>query len=438
MKAAAEPRAPRDATWVRLVPISFFLLYLNATVLLFAFGPWPWPVTEPATFYLFLVFAHASLALGCLTAWRRRPWVYSGVWPVKKIYTVCVVINLALLLPTSVLNTGNPIPDVIFGLTQPGEAYATSVGLRDEQQGLLGIVSYVRIFVGPFLYMLLPLTVVFWRSLGWQRFLGMFCTGFTVAMYIAMGTNRAIADTVLLLPWFVWVGHVSGRLDVNWRRAVMLGVSGVLLFGLFLAFFGATMSSREGSSVRYSFFAATGTVPDDDHPLVRYLPEEAKSAALGLSLYLTHGYYALYLSLNREFVPMYGVGHSVFLTRQVVRVTGDGDIERMSYPARIERDGWNATGLWSSIYPWMASDVSFPGAILVVFLIGMLFGLVWLDATRAANPFAVALLGIVLIMLFYFPANNQVLQSGEGTTAFWGTLALWLITRRREVANVHG
>src|SRR6267143_4744057 len=132
-----------------------------------------------------------------------------------------------------------------------------------------------------------------------------------------------------------------------------------------------------------------------------------------MTFYVTHGYYGLYLSLDKPFVPMFGVGNSLFLTQQVVRITGNEQIGRSSYPKRIEEDGWDALGLWSSIYPWIASDVSFPGTIVLVFLIGRLFALAWLDTLCGGNPFAVVMFSMFAIMLFYFPANNQMLQTGE-------------------------
>ena len=103
---------------------------------------------------------------------------------------------------------------------------------------------------------------------------------------------------------------------------------------------------------------------------MRNLPDPAKVGALSLSSYLVHGYYALYLSLDEPWVPMFGIGNSMFLYRNVAKLTGMSEIEEMPYPLRIERRyGWDAYGNWSSIYPWIASDVSFPGTILVVFLI---------------------------------------------------------------------
>jgi len=166
------------------------------------------------------------------------------------------------------------------------------------------------------------------------------------------------------------------------------------------------------------------------------MPDAARSIVLGIDIYVTHGYQALSLALQEPFVPMFGIGSSMFLTRQVSRVTGNALLGEMSYPARIEKHGWDALRLWSSIYPWIASDVSFPGTILVLFLIGRLFALSWLDTLRGTNPFAVVIFAQFLIMLFYFPANNQLLQSGEGFTGFWVTLFIWLRTRSRSSRKV--
>jgi hypothetical protein len=87
--------------------------------------------------------------------------------------------------------------------------------------------------------------------------------------------------------------------------------------------------------------------------------------------------------------------------------------------------------MWSTVYPWWASDVSFPGTLLVVFVIGRLFALSWLDTLQGSNPFAVAMLAQFSIMIAYFPANNQCLQEAEHLTAFLGILILWLATRRK-------
>jgi hypothetical protein len=153
--------------------------------------------------------------------------------------------------------------------------------------------------------------------------------------------------------------------------------------------------------------------------------------------YITHGYYGLYLSLEEPFVPMFGIGNSMFLYFNAVKITGDETILDRPYPVRVEQHHpWLAYGKWHSIYPWIASDVSFPGTILVVFFIGRLFAMAWLDTLKGENPFAVAVLAQFVIMLFYFSANNQVLGSGEAFFGFYGLLIIWFLNRKKCVCKV--
>jgi len=428
ISSPAESQQRKLGWGVRLFPIVFFLTYLNMTVLLFAYGPWPYPVWDGTELYTFLALAHLALLVGYLSAAFREPRGYFGRWKVERVVGISLIVNLLVLFPTAALYTGRTIPDVMSGIANPGEAYLASQAIR---QDTVPIIAYLRIFVGPFIYMLLPLTVFYWsRLIPAVRALAVFSILGVLVTFVAMGTNKAIADTVLLVPWLVLAGHLSGvsRLDRIRKATVIVG--SIIASGLFLSFFTATMSTRSGSPGSTGYFSTIGIFADRDNILVRDLAPTLQVGALGLTGYLTHGYYALYLSMREPFVPMFGVGNSMFLFRQAARITGNKEIMDLPYPVRIEKYGWDAYGLWSSIYPWIASDVSFPGTIFVVFLIGRLFALSWMDSLKGSNPFAVAMFAQFLIMLFYFSANNQCLQSGEGVTAFWGILLLWWFTRR--------
>jgi hypothetical protein len=192
------------------------------------------------------------------------------------------------------------------------------------------------------------------------------------------------------------------------------------------------MVQRAGS------YARTGLMPGIEARVTSASPmpngavasrSAARTALDGLAAYLTQGYYAVYLSLDEPFVPCYGFGNSVFLQRQLARLTGNNGILDCPYPVRIEKRGWKASVYWASIYPWIASDLTFPGTVLMIGLIGWLAGRVWLDCL-GANPFAVALLGQVLVLLYYIPAHNKVMHSGEGVFSFWLLAGVWLIARR--------
>ena len=432
-RAIEQPVKPLSRR-VRLLPLILVLVYLNLTVLLFAFGPWPWPVWDGTKLYLFLAGAHLALLLGYWSAVRRAPQGYSGRWTVQQLVFASLIVNLVLLIPTSLSRSGSGVPDIITGLTDPGSAYAQSLALRTEETSF---IEYVRIILGPLLFLLLPLTVFYWQKLARPLRMGatLGILGF-LAISIAIGTNKALADFVLLLPWLVTGSYLAGVLKLNKRqKTFLMGV--VALAVVFLsAFFAAGQSTRAGSGAISGYFASIDLSADLDSPLLRDLPETMRVGVVGLTGYLTQGYYALYLSLDEPFIPMFGIGNSMFLYRNAAKLTGLDEIEDMPYPARIERRyGWDAYGDWSSIYPWIASDVSFPGTIVVVFLIGRLFALSWLDTLKGANPFAVAIFAEFIIMLFYFPANNQVLQSGETLSGFVVILLLWLRTRRKSVTT---
>jgi hypothetical protein len=415
--------------WNRILPIIFFVSYLSFTVIFFAFGPFEYPIDNPVSLYVFLALAHLALLAGYWRVVFRRPQAYSGFLKINQLITWAALASILLLFPTSKARTGSFMPDVAYGISNPGEAYAQTYVLMNESAGL-PLIEYIRILSGPLLIMLLPLTTFYWEYLTKKtRFLGITGILGTVALFLAMGTNKAVADTVLLLPWMVFAGYKAGVLHLKPRRVIVVSACTGAAFILFLAFFGVGMLAREGSPVAAKFFPATQSTADPENFLVRNLGEIPTAVVMGMDIYLTSGYYAVSLSLREPYVPMFGIGNSTFLSRQTARVIGDSGIPNRSYPVRIEKYGWDSVGLWSTIYPWIASDVSFPGTILIVYLIGKLFALSWLD-TLAGNPFAVVLFAQLLIMLFYFPANNQLLQSGEGFTAFWVTLILWWRSRR--------
>lgn len=420
---------PSISSTLRYLPLTFFLTYLGLTVALFAFGPWDWPIQDGTKLYLFLFAAHLSLAIGYLSAARSRARGYRGRWRTTQLVLLASVVSLLLLWPTAAFRSGTWLPDIAAGITSPGEAYARANEARDIGTPT---IEYVRFFAGPILILVLPLTVFYWSELPrTARMLGTISVLGVVMMFVAIGTNKALADFVLLMPWLVLAGAASGRLHLGRMKSVTITIVMGGLFLLFLLFFAETQYTREGSSSKYGLISAAGVNANYDGPIIRRVPDLAAVGILGITNYAGIGYYALYLSLDEPFVPTFGFGNSYFTLRQVQRVTGDQSFGRRPYPMRIERRGWDAYGLFSSIYPWIASDLTFPGTLVFVFLIGRLLAIVWHDTLLGENPLAVVVFSQLLIMLYYFPANNQLLQSGEGYSAFWITLLWWFLVRAR-------
>lgn len=420
-------KAKKLGIGIRLFPIFFMMFYLVMTELLFILGPWPYPIRDGTLLYGFMLLANVALLLGYTSAAFGRPRGYRGPWSVRRIVVWSVAVNLVLLLPTSAFRTGSWIPDFRAGLQNPGTAYSYSQSLRSMGNP---IVEYVRILVGPLLVWSTPLAIFYRKRLSRPLvILAYLAIIGEILIFVAMGTNKGIADIVLIATGLVATAHLAGVSKLSRFEKTVLTVIAAIVLLLFLVFFTRGMMTRSGSGAISGYSWAIGIYADPDNILVRNMPDSVQVGIYGLSSYLTQGYYALYLALKEPFVPTWGVGNSTFLVNQVMDLFPGSRIEQRPYPMRIEKYGWDAYGLWSSIYAWLASDFTFPGTILIIFLIGRLFAMSWLDSLRGENPFAVAMFAQFLIMLFYFPANNQVLQSGAAWTGFWVTLALWALTR---------
>ena len=69
--------------------------------------------------------------------------------------------------------------------------------------------------------------------------------------------------------------------------------------------------------------------------------------------------------------------------------------------------------------------MTFAGAAIIVFLIGRLLALTWIDTLGGNNPLALSLFCFLIICVFYFPANNQIVQNSSQCVPFYVTLGLW-------------
>jgi hypothetical protein len=413
-----------------------FLAYLGSTVLVYFWGPWRYPMIHGSRdLIVFLLAVHAAFAAGYVIAARAQPAASRVSSTPERIVLIAAIVDLAMLFPTSAYATGHWLPIPWAAARDLADAYTSSLQRRDAGTPY---VFYVRMVLAPLSASLLPLAVFYWRRLSpTTRSLAVASTAGTIALFVAMGANAGLAHFVAIFPWFVVAAHIAGVQRLGSKQWLLAaGVSAVAAVA-FAAMFTATMVVREGSFARDGYIpgigarTARGAIPSADvQPGDRMsLASKVRVGFDGLTAYLTHGYFAVYLSLREPFMPCYGVGNSVFLQRQVSRVAGDAYFIKCPYPARIETAGWLSGTYWSTIYPWIASDVGFPGTVVVMLALGWLCGRVWLDAIGGRNLCAVVFLGQLLMVLYYVPAHNKVMHSGEGVFAcsFW--LLAWSTTR---------
>ncbi len=93
---------------------------------------------------------------------------------------------------------------------------------------------------------------------------------------------------------------------------------------------------------------------------------------------------------------------------------------------RLHRLGIDEYGVWHSAYTWFASDVSFYGVPVLLFVVGYGFGFSWICGMRGdfLSRLVFIMFGNVLLFLF---ANNTYLSSVF--CAFIVFVPFWVFTR---------
>jgi hypothetical protein len=429
--------ASGPSKWRRLAPIVLVECYLSFTVFVFAFGPWSWPIRNPVTLYTYLFVVQVALLFGYLSGTRTHDscTVYTGSFSISTLRRVSVVLNILWSVPLYYALLGRDgfsvrgiMSHIVAGALDPGKAYTDKLDALSPSSTLL--LSVYALFT-PILWLAVPLGIVAWKSSSLKMKIAVaFIVSANVATWVALGTTKGIADNVAIVMFSM---AAAGRTPLaHLKRATNLGNLrrvAVVVVGISALIFFFSYSQNSRSHGRMSMVqSGAGIAIDTNNIFMAGLPPELQSAEGKGAAYISQGYYGLSLALEEPFQWSYGIGHSLVLISLVKKMDGF-DATGLTYPARVEHDGWNMSTRWDSIYPWLASDVTFPGTLLVVLLTGRLLAFVWADAQSGQNPYAVPLFVMVMIALFYFPANNQLLSTPLTFVAFWGLLYMWISTR---------
>ncbi|RYF51904.1 MAG: hypothetical protein EOO38_01935 [Cytophagaceae bacterium] len=342
---------------------------------------------------------------------------------------------ILLLLPSSITYTGRWPWQVLQALANQKEAYGKLGEQLTETQGARGPIIAARTLTAPFVFAVLPLGVIYWRTLTLTQrgLLGMTILS-SIIFSILRGTTRELADIVLIGGGAFLVSiyrEVSAPALLAQRLRKFAVRMAVLVAGVLVALVIRT-SARAGDIVT----AASGCI-GETRVCVNYdklpfsiLPLGVDNFSATITGYFAQGYYGLALALRQDFIWTKGVGHSPAIQSLYELMTGDPTLARNSYTNRLISDGWSGEYQWSSLPTWLASDLSFwlvPGALL---FIGYLWARSWADATLGKDDRAAVFFCAVTMMIFYFPANNQMMNTLDNYAVLLGWGVAWAITRR--------
>jgi hypothetical protein len=424
------------------LPMRLTLFYVAATLFVFAFGPFDWPVDNWPMLLGFMAAAVLALWLGYRFA-VARPATAAATDNWTRIILFGSLISAIILFVTAPVYTGRMPWEVLGALRDQGAAYDAMQDQLELTAGSRGPVALARVLTWPLVFAVIPLGILHWREMRTRlRMLVLMTLCSLLVSSILRGTDRESADLMAMIggAGVVLVARTMVHEELTLRQALnrfrFAAMIVVILMAAAVVLFAARKEERVATTsalcIAQSEQEPTGFCADFDHPLFALfgLDDSHRFAASMAAAYFSQGYYGLSLALDLpDFHSTLGLGNAPFAMAAYTSLTGDEVLYQGSYTYRMREAGWSDEHQWSTMFPWLANDVSFPGVLLLMLLIGAGFGASWRDAVFGRNDRAAVVFVVFAIMMGYLPANSQITLAPDHVFALliwclwwrWGT-----------------
>lgn len=313
---------------------------------------------------------------------------------------------------------------VLHSVLHPGSAYFLRLRVADLSAGSIMVqaLTVLAVLTTP----LVPLAVLYWERLTiTTRSLTITAVTLYGAYWFFIGTQKGLGDFVVFaLAAFLVRAQGRQRASGRIRR-----VAPVVLIAIgFLGYMSFNQSDRVNSVGQEQNFGV--------NPVLASVTGTDFARGLGMAAtYPSHGYLGLAYNLDTPFRWTGFRGASRALDSYLTQYAGQTSVSDDTYPARTEsRTGWPAGMYWATIYPWLASDLTFPGAVLFMGLVGWWLARFWYECVWQSRKLALLLMCQLVLLLAYVPANNQIGITRAGLITFLSLAGLYFLASLHRVA----
>lgn len=282
---------------------------------------------------------------------------------------------------------------------------------------MLGIGKQI-IIVGYFHY---------WKEISKGKGLFLAYVGLIVVNIVAFkGTQKDFAEYVIYFISVFLVHFGIQKKRINYKKI------GIVVVGLFCIFAVFQYSRAVEYNVQLNNFTTDYFSVNSQNFLYRLF-----GPAVGYSLsimiyYISGGYYGLSKSLSVPFKWTYGLGGSFALSSYANQYLGVPNMVDFSYPARAEAyTGYPAKMYWSTAFPWLASDFTFVGVILLIAIIAFIYKVAWVEGIEYGNFLSILMFSRLNIFWAFIIANNQLMQTRESAIATIVLVVFWVLLHQK-------
>lgn len=407
------------------------IAYILLTIILFDLGPVKYELLNPLRLHIFIFALIISLYCGFNVFLKIKRKASDDTEEkirsindikIQKILKTGVYIYAAISLIMALNSTNETsligyVIKVIQGMTNPAASYYEKVNNQIFYSQTLNMIT---VFLSPFVLLIQVLGVSYFSSLNKIQktafIIGML---FNITQWLALGTNKGIFDIVILLISCYIIKKIAPAKTTKTkikrknsiRQKALIIISLIAAFSIFTYFISNRMYIQLGNGLDKVNYGVTKIIN-----------------------YVTQGYKGLDYAMELEWEPTYGVGNSVFLTKQVDSIFGT-TLSLRTYQKRAEQFGWSSTVNWHTAYSWFANDLSFPGVIIFMFFVGAYLASILKSIEKYRDYYSMGILYLLTMGFFYSSANNQVLSFANTLIAFIVLCAARLI---RQMALLKG
>lgn len=428
----------------RYLPVNIYISYSAFVLVSLFFGPIEYKGMDSALLMSFLLPMLLLFIFGFITGARgefnkyidaraARQLSLNRVRRMLKVLLVIATISSAVQWYSFISSGGGLSLDGI------GESYVAGYEGYERGKATIDAAYIVNIFLQAFITLALLFGFYYYTVM--SRILKVTFV-FVVLTYLlvnvlGVGKQKYLGDLVIFIAFLLALNCAAQRrqFSIKWLGAGV--VVGCVIFFVFVEI------------LRQRYQAANISIDniyEKVHPLVHWnydawvigLVGADYALPLGIFLgYFTNGLNGLYLSLTLPFEWSYMFGNSYSLGRVVEIFAGrDGDILNHTYPYRVgEVYGWEFDK-WHSLFSWLASDLTFPGVVVLALLFGFVYARVWLQAVASANPYSGPLFIYLSMGLIFSYSNNQLMHSLSGVMVLIFLVLGWILSSNQWVVNM--
>jgi hypothetical protein len=402
-----------------LIPIKFLITWISLTYVMFIFGPYEYPIQNRLFFYSYLLLVLFALYFGFKKGIRKRGRAFYLNINQNLIIKYSIYVALAFNIFLFFLNISKFQNFFSFSY---GELYNSYITSSD-----VSFSNYVYIFISPLIFISIASGFYYWGNFNSrQKFSIIFNLLFSALSSISTGTRSGLISIMIFFIATIILKIIKGHIVFILKQKIKY----LLLFLIFiisiLSYSNSLVGSRQG-------FALTNPItleePNLNNVIFRLTPEKNWLLVSSICFYYSHSYYRLNKAMGYPFVGIgFGLSNSYFIMNNFEKITGSTYLKDISYAYRLDLDTGNGLfGVyWATLFTWFASDFTFPGTLVFIYLLSYLFGRVTKDILIDDNPIAVTLFVLLFSFIFSFPTNNP-LQDGSGIFSYLSIIISWVV-----------